>query len=399
MAYTLFFLLLAQPGPVSAQAARSAEALSIPASQQSTSAITGDKQPANPVSISTETIRQKVLSEKIVRGIHLTCWSAGSAKSRREIIGRIKKSVINTVVVAVKETDGKVYIPGVKKAEAFGSYEAAIPDPEEMVGDFKAAKLYTVARIVTFKDNIAPKKRKDLAVRTPEGDLWRSHNGATWMDPYNREVWDYNLEVAARAAKAGFNEIQFDYVRYPSEGNTARCRYSKHHSSKTATANLADFLKYARKKLEPYSVKISADVFGLTTSVKDDMGIGQDLRALAENADYIYPMMYPSHYYPGEYGLKNPNSQPYKVINHGLKDAYSKLGLNYSKIRPYLQDFSHGKPHYGPEEVRAQMMALRRNMLESWILWNPGNKYTWNALTPQYYRAFVDPHYESVTAK
>ncbi|HAH31071.1 MAG TPA: glycoside hydrolase [Elusimicrobia bacterium] len=395
MTYALLFLLLAQPGLLAAQVAQSSGTPAIPAGQQLLSTATGNKPPVIPVTVSTEAVRQKVLSEKTVRGIHLTCWGAGSTKNRRSIIARIKQSVVNTVVVAVKETDGKIYIPGVERAAELGSYEAAIPDPEGMVGDFKAAELYTVARIVMFKDNIAPKKRKDLAVRTPEGDLWRSHNGATWTDPYSREVWDYNLEVAIRAAKAGFDEIQFDYVRYPSEGNTARCRYSKPHNSKTAMANLGDFFKYAREKLKPYNVKISADVFGLTTTVKDDMGIGQDLKVLVENADYVYPMMYPSHYYTGEYGLKNPNSQPYKVIDHGLKDAYSKLGLNYSKIRPYLQDFSLGKPRYGPAEVRAQMAALRRNMLESWILWNAGNRYTWDALTPQYYRAFIDPDYKS----
>ena len=382
MAYILLFLLLAQPVPVSAQNSPSDSAA--PAVLISTL----------PVSISTDAVKRKILSEKTVRGIHLTCWGAGSSKSRREIIRKISQSVVNTVVGAVKEPDGKVYLPGVKKAAAFGSYEAAIPDPEGMVNDFKAADLYTVARIVVFKDKIAPARRKDLAVKTPEGDLWRSYNGATWTDPYNRDVWDYNLEVAVRAAKAGFDEIQFDYIRYPSEGDTARCRYSKPHNLKSAIANLGEFLRYAREKLKPYNVKISADVFGLTTTVKAGMGIGQDIGVLAENADYVYPMMYPSHYYPGEYGLQNPNAQPYKVINQGLKDAYAKLGIHYSKIRPYLQDFSLGRPHYGPVEVRAQMMALRRNMLESWVLWNPSNRYSWQALTPQYYRAFVDPDYE-----
>lgn len=343
--------------------------------------------------VSSTTIRELVLAGPRVRGIHLTCWGAGAAKTRKELIKKISGSVINAVVIAVKETDGKVYIPGVEKAAAWGSHENAISDPEAMLNDFKAAGLYTVARIVVFKDKIVPKVRKDLAVRAPGGELWRSRNGATWMDPYNHEVWDYNLDIAERCAKLGFDEIQFDYLRYPSEGNTSLCRYSKPHNRHTATANLKDFLNYARKRLAPYKVKISADVFGLTTSVKDDMGIGQDIKILASGADYVYPMMYPSHYAPGEYNLANPNAHPFKVISRGLKDAMGKLGPDYARLRPYLQDFSMGW-HYGPSEVRAQLLAARLNYLESWVLWNAGNKYTWAALTPQSYRAFVDPEYK-----
>ena len=349
--------------------------------------------PAPHVSVSTEAIRQAILAGQQVRGIHLTCWGAGSVKSRNEIIKKISGSVINTVVVAVKETDGKVYIPGVAKAEQLGSHENAIPDPEAMVADFKKAHIYTIARIVTFKDNVLPRKRKDLAVRTPGGDLWRSRNGAVWADQYSHEVWDYNIEVALRAVKAGFDEVQFDYIRYPSEGNTSTCRYSKPHNMNTAMANLGDFLRYARTKI-PANVRISADIFGLTTSVKDDMGIGQDIRVLAENADFVYPMMYPSHYAKGEYNLKNPNTEPFKVINRGLRDATEKLGMHYARMRPYLQDFSLFGVHYGPTELRAQLVAAHRNMLQSWVLWNPANHYTWSALTPQSYRTMVDPDYK-----
>lgn len=354
--------------------------------------VAASTQPAA-VSVSTAAIRELVLADRQVRGIHLTCWGAGSPKLRRDMIKKISGSVINTVVIALKETDGKVYVPGVEKAHKFGSYQAAITDPAGMLKDFKDAKLYTVARIVVFKDKVVPKARKDLAVRTPSGDLWRSRNGATWVDPYNKEVWDYNLDLAELAAKLGFDEIQFDYIRYPSEGNTALCRYSKPHNRQAATQNLKDFLVYARKRLAPYKVKISADVFGLTTSVKDDMGIGQDIATLASGADYVYPMMYPSHYNPGEYNIKNPNASPYKVINRGLKDAMGKLGSDYARLRPYLQDFSLGHK-YGPAEVRAQLVATRLNLLESWVLWNAANKYNWAALTPQSYRAFVDPDYK-----
>lgn len=254
---------------------------------------------SHPSGISTVTIRRQILSEKAVRGIHLSSWGAGSKKLRGELIARINNSVINAVVVAIKEVDGKVYIPGVETAHKYGAYAPAIAQPEEMLKDFKGAGLYTVARIVVFKDKVLPLARKDLAVRTPDGAVWRATRGATWLDPYNKEVWVYTLDVAERAAKLGFDEVQFDYIRYPTEGRTALCRYAKQHTAKNAIANLKDFLVYARGRLKPYNVKISVDVFGLTTTAKDDMGIGQDIKTMAQEVDYVYPMMYPSHYYAG----------------------------------------------------------------------------------------------------
>ena len=375
MLKTILFLLLANASLISAEVRASTETLS--------------------PSISTGAIRRAILSEKPVRGIHLSSWGSGSRKIRRELIAKINNSVINSVVVAIKEVDGRVYIPGVEMAHKYKTYEAAISEPEEMLKDFKGAGLYTIARIVVFKDKVMPLARKDLAVHTPDGGIWRASKGATWLDPYNREVWAYTLDVAERAAKLGFDEIQFDYLRYPTEGKTSLCRYTRPHTAKNAVANLKEFLIYAHSRLKPYNVKISADVFGLTTTAKDDMGIGQDIRIIAQNVDYVYPMMYPSHYYTGEYNLKNPNSQPYKVIDRGLKDALKRLGPDYAKLRPYLQDFNMGW-HYGPHEVRAQIIAARRNMLESWVLWNSGNRYNWAALTPQSFRAFVEPDYQEV---
>ena len=342
--------------------------------------------------MSTDAIHRKILSEKAVRGIHLSSWGAGSGKFRRELIAKIRGSIINTVVVAIKEVDGRVYIPGVETARKYNTYEPAISEPEKMLKDFKDAGLYTIARIVVFKDKVMPLARTDLAVHNPDGGVWRAAKGATWLDPYNKEVWAYTVDIAQRAAALGFDEIQFDYLRYPTEGKTSLCRYARPHTSKNAIANLQDFLIYARGRLKPYKVKISADVFGLTTTAKDDMGIGQDIRTIARNVDYVYPMMYPSHYYTGEYNLKNPNSQPYKVIDRGLKDALKRLGPDYAKLRPYLQDFNLGW-HYGPHEVRAQIIAARHNMLESWILWNASNKYNWTALSAQSFRAFVEPGY------
>lgn len=336
-------------------------------------------------------IKAKIEALPKIRGIHITSWVAGNEKLRRSLIEKINNSVINAVAVAIKEKDGKVYIPGIEKAHKFSTYEPAIKDPEAMIQDFKKAGLYTMARIVCFHDDIMPKKNPEIAVKNPDGSVWRAKKGSTWVDPYNKGTWDYIIDVAERSAKLGFDEIQFDYVRYPTEGNTSLCRFSQTHNKENATKNIASFLDYARKRLSPYKVKISADVFGLTTG--SDMGIGQDLNLIAQHTDYVYPMMYPSHYYSGEYNLKNPDSQPYKVLDRGLKHALKKTGENYVKIRPYLQDFSLGWK-YGPTELRAQIIAARANMIDSWILWNPSVKYSWETLTPEMYRAFIDPYWK-----
>jgi hypothetical protein len=350
----------------------------------------GQAAPARPLQSPTTSHYAELLAAPgHIRGIHLTAWGAGSARLRRQTIEKMKKSVVNAVAVAVKETDGKVYIPGVPLAAKYGTYAPAISRPEEMLADFKAEGIYTIARVVAFHDRLLPKSRPDLAVRTPSGAPWRANNGATWVDPYNKEVWNYVVDVAIRAAELGFDEIQFDYIRYPTEGDTSLCRYSKPHDSRSGVANLAAFLSYARKRL-PGKVKLSAAIFGLTTSSKGDMGIGQSIHSLAENTDYIYPMMYPSHYNPGEYRIKNPDAEPFKVIDRGLRDARERLGFDYDKVRPYLQDFSL-RHDYGPHEVRAQLIAARRNFVGSWLLWNPSNRYNWSALTPLSYRAFVDP--------
>ena len=338
--------------------------------------------------VSTESIKNSI-EEDAKRGVHITAHWAGGATLRNKMINNIKGTVLNTVVIALKEMNGEVYINGVEKAKKYNSYYAAIPDPEKMVQDFKDAGLYTIGRIVLFKDDILPVKRPDLAVKTPSGSTWKDKKGKMWADQYSKEVWDYNIDVALRAVEAGFDEIQFDYVRYPTEGKISDCRYSQPgHNWDKGRANLADFIQYAKTKI-PKNIPVSIDVFGLTMSA-DINEIGQDLPLLAEHADYIYPMMYPSHYYPGNYGLKNPNANPYKVIDRGLSDAMARLEYRYNKIRPYLQDFSK----YGPHEVGEQIRALRKNYLRSWIMWSPNNKYTWSAYKPEYYKKNIDPDYE-----
>ncbi|MFH1724453.1 MAG: putative glycoside hydrolase [Elusimicrobiota bacterium] len=320
---------------------------------------------------------------KPVRGVHLTAWAAGAASARRRFLDRISGTLVNAVVVPVKETDGRVYIPGVASAHAHGTTRVAIPRPREMLADMKERGLYTVARIVVFKDDTLPRKRPEWGVHDVTGGLWKNAKGVAWVDPYRKEVWEYNLDVALHAVNLGFDEVQFDYIRFPSDGDIRRCLYSRaDHSSGTAVEVLTAFLRYAHDRLAPSGTPMSVALFGLTTSAKGDMGIGQDLDTMADLVDSLSPMMYPSHYAKGAYGLKDPNREPYKIVLWGLRDAKRRLGRSAYKLRPYLQDFSLGF-RYGPEQVRAELMAARDQGIDSWIFWNPQNRYHWGALSPE----------------
>ena len=322
---------------------------------------------------------QAPASTATLRGVHFSGWAAGSTKARRRFLGEMKAAGFNAVVIALKDSDGHEFVKDVPFAVKTGAFLNAIPDLPGAVREFKEQGVYTIARIAAFKDDHLARARPDLAVHFPDGRIWTGDKGTAWADPYQHEVWDYVIDVASRAAAAGFDEIQFDYIRFPSDGKTRQCRYSrKDHTTATSSAALLEFLTLARSRLKPLGVKLSIDTFGLTTSVDTGMGIGQTLEQMAALVDYVSPMMYPSHYAKGEYGLRNPNNQPYLTVHHGIQDALTRLGGKPGQLRPYLQDFSLGV-RYTPAHVRAQIRAAEELGVSGWILWNAGNHYSWTA--------------------
>jgi len=339
-----------------------------------------------PAILSTELLNpvSDVTSEqKAIRGIHLTAWVSGSKKYRAKLDHLLKTSVINSVIIDIKEYEGEVYLPGVKATEKIGAYTRAVPDMAEWVADLKKRGVYTVARIVVFKDNIFPRKTPSAAVKNPQGGVWQDRNNIAWIDPYSVEGWRYNTAIAVEAARMGFDEIQFDYIRFPTDGALSQMRFIKPYSKSQASEALVGFLKHARQALKPLGVKISIDVFGLTTSDNTGMGIGQLIRPMAEQVDYVCPMIYPSHYAPGEYGIAIPNDQPYKVVSYALRDAIKNLGPEArQKLRPYFQDFSLPRAgiRYRAKEVEAQIQAAADQGIFSWNLWNARASYTHEAL-------------------
>ncbi|MDR1417691.1 MAG: putative glycoside hydrolase [Endomicrobium sp.] len=322
-------------------------------------------------------INNKQRFGNFIRGIHLSAWVSGSKKYRETITDLFNNTELNTAVIDIKEYEGNVYINGIKDVNTYSLYESAMPDIEQYIKQLKEKGIYTIARIVVFRDNAMSRKKPELAVKNPDGTIWTDRRNVAWLDPYNKEAWKYNLQIAKKAADIGFDEIQFDYIRFPSDGNTKNCRYSKPHSPTEASKALVGFLKEANNQLKPKGTKISIDVFGLTTTANDDLGIGQKIIEMTEFVDYVSPMVYPSHYGKWNYGIEEPNKEPYKIVYYSIEGALKRVSPE--KLRPWLQYFTLGYK-YGKNEVRAQMQACYDNKIGSWLLWNPRCIYTKDAL-------------------
>lgn len=317
-----------------------------------------------------------------VKGIYLTGWKAGQTKELEKLLKFADKTEINTMVIDIKDSTGRLtYRSALPMVEEIGANSARIADIDDLLKTLKKHDIYAIARVVAFEDPILAKNRPEWSIKTKSGKLWNTRNGLGWVDPYNREVWDYILDIAEEVAQKGFNEIQFDYVRFPSDGNLKNIVYPS-NNGQSRVETISSFLKYANKRLKPYGVYTSADVFGLVTSAVDDMLIGQILEDLAKDVDYISPMVYPSHYYSGSYGIANPNGSPYETVYRALVDAVRRLekveGFK-AEIRPWLQDFTLGEPSYGAQEVQDQIKATYDAGLSQWILWDPANNYSVNA--------------------
>lgn len=326
-----------------------------------------------------------------VHGIHLSAWYVGNLKGREKFEKLLSETEINTAVIDIKESEGDVYIPGVL-LDGKPNYVAAMKDIKEYLKFLKERGIFTIARMTVFHDNKVAKLKPDWAIHSSSplplakakgyrSDVWVDRHGSGWADPTNPKVWEYNLQIAEKAAELGFQGIQFDYIRFPSDGQTKLCVYSQPHTKATAVTYLEQFLEKSHKRTKELGVELSIDVFGLTGSAGDDMGIGQKLSRLIQHVDVISPMMYPSHYAAGEYGIASPNASPYDTIHHSIRDTKKVLGKSAVELRPYLQDFSLGVK-YGPKEVREQIEAAADLGIYEWILWNPSCRYTYDAFRP-----------------
>ena len=274
----------------------------------------------------------------------------------------------------VKDENGEVgfLMPATSLARRVGAskpyYKASV-----VAAKAREAGVYLIGRVVVFEDPMLAAERPDLAIRTSGGGVWENDAGLGWVNPYDERVWDYVLSIAKAAARAGFDEIQFDYVRFPSDGPIESAVFP----GKTAEPpgwTITRFVQYASKQLKPLGVRVSVDLFGL--SATRDLGVGQVPGRLAKYVDGVYPMVYPSHYNPGEFNLPDPSAAPGSTVSHSLRDFRNALVGRKAMLIPWLEDFSLTSDRRPPEEVQAQIDAARRHNAKGFLLWNPSGVYT-----------------------
>nr|WP_238357388.1 putative glycoside hydrolase [Cohnella zeiphila] len=320
-----------------------------------------------------------------VKGIYVTAYSAGGSRLS-SLLGLVDKTGLNAMVIDIKDDNGYItYKTDNPELTKMGTPKSFIPDIGKLLNTLKAHQIYPIARIVVFKDTVLAKNHPELSYVTGSGAVWQNGNGDSFVNPYRKEVWDYNVAIAKEAARLGFKEIQFDYVRFPEgfEKKADSLKFTKTDESRVDI--VSDFVKYAKQRLAPLGVRVSVDIFGYAASVPAAEGIGQDFVKISNGVNVISPMIYPSHYGAGWFGQKDPDKAPYATIKGAMADTRKKLdplGGKQPIIRPWIQDFTAswlGKSHYipyGAAEVDAQIKALKESGVNEFLLWNAGNKYT-----------------------
>jgi hypothetical protein len=326
------------------------------------------------------------LKRQSIKAAYLTYYGFAERQIRNRVLDLVARTELNAVVVDVKGDRGWIpYRTEVPLALAAGAQGPVIlKDFDGMLAELKARGVYTIARIVTFKDNVLAQHRRDLAIidaRTRKP--WIDREGLAWVDPFRTEVWDYNLAIAREAIRKGFDEVQFDYVRFPTDGKLTAARYSRPNTKDTRLPTIAGFLARARGELGPLGAFVAADVFGYTAFNENDTDIGQRIEELAPHVDYLCPMVYPSGYHVGIPGYRNPVAHPYQVVHESVRLTRKRSAGHSVQVRPWLQDFkdyAFDRRIFGVAEVRAQIKAVDDAGGLGFMLWNPKNDYTAAAL-------------------
>lgn len=352
-----------------------------------------------------------------VKAIYMTGHVAGIKDWREKLILFIQKTEVNSIVIDIKDYSGHIsFDTHDEEIKKMGAEENLISNLPALIEQFHQSGIYTIARITVFQDPIYTQHNPQQAVQTHSGTIWKDRNKLSYVDPSAKAYWDYVVRLAKAAEAAGFDEINFDYVRFPTDGNmkdmvfplsgpklaklqsqpypllicstntivTANARTkallaSGNAISLTPKAQvLRTFFEYLHREMAPVGIPISADLFGMVLTNRDDLNIGQMLEMAAPYFDYIGPMIYPSHYPHGFKGYNNPAANPYEIVNfvlHTGKARLDKAGYKKQKLRPWLQDFNMGAV-YDAAKIKAQKKGVYDAGLTSWMMWDPRNKYT-----------------------
>lgn len=325
-----------------------------------------------------------IATPSAVKGLYMTSWVAGTTSMRDHVIGLVDTTEANTIVFDIKDDTGKISYP-VEDPElvAIGSSEKRIPNLRTFTNLLHSKNIYVIGRIASFQDPYLVKKFPESAVKTlsDKTKVWKDRKGLTWIDAGDARNWEYLTRIAKDAYAQGVDEVQFDYIRFPTDGNMKDI-YFPASDGKSKVDAVRGFMEHINEALTGTGVKTSADLFGMATTNTDDLGIGQILEVALANFDYVSPMVYPSHWPTGWNGFKDPEFKPYDTIKISMGKAVERAqisNIDIQKLRPWLQDFSL-RTKYGPTEVRAQIQATYDVGLTSWLLWDPSTKFTKGAL-------------------
>ncbi len=345
-----------------------------------------------------------------VKTVYMSQCAASSNSFREEFISLLEETEINSIIIDVKDFSGTVSFPRGKDVEDLGGTGCKVPDMKEFLEDLHKRGIYLIGRITVFQDPLYTAVHPELAVQSIKtGTSWKDYKGLSFVDVGAKPFWDYIVDLSRESHQIGFDELNFDYVRFPSDGPMSDVLFN-HSDYSQRPLELEKFFRYLKEKVKVadsagHSPILSADLFGMTTTNHDDLTIGQVQERATPYFDFIAPMTYPSHYPAGFNGYSNPNNNVYGVIKYSVDRAIERLtatttrinSLSYERIgtstpavyakpsrdpnvlRPWLQDFDYGGD-YGPVEVRAQIQAAYDAGLNSWMLWAPSNHYTRGAL-------------------
>ncbi|MFZ2190056.1 MAG: putative glycoside hydrolase [Candidatus Magasanikiibacteriota bacterium] len=329
-----------------------------------------------------ETVGRVKSKTIIVKGLYLTAYSAGNPKKMDEIIKLIDDTELNAVVIDIKDYSGKVlYDSNLLLVKEFGTKENRLGDVKSLIKKLHEHNIYVIGRLTVFQDPLLASKKPEWAIKSKSGGsasssdkLWFDNKGLNWVDPTRVEVWNYNVAIAKEAVRLGFDEINFDYVRFPSDGNMKLVVYNTGGEPKYEV--MRRFYSYLNNKLNKEPVWISLDMFGYVMERTDDMNIGQRLVDAVDNTDYICPMMYPSHYSKNSLGHENPAEIPGLIIDNGMKKGLPTFENKRAKVRPWLQAFDIGAKYSDGPKIREQIDAVEKYDNAGWLLWNASNRYT-----------------------
>jgi hypothetical protein len=332
----------------------------------------------------------RVATPRVVRGLYVNRWAA-LGQRMWDLIDVAKRTEVNALVIDVKDDRGFVLyrstVPLAKEIGADTTRPMSYRRLRAVLDTMRAYGIYPIARIVVAKDPLLAEHKLEWAIkrRSDPSAPWLDKNGKPWLDPHQPGVWRYAADLAKEAVNLGFSEVQFDYVRFPDEKRLVREAVFPLANGRVRAQVIREQLGFTRGELRGTNVPMTIDVFGLTATDTTDMGIGQQWEKFIDQADVVLPMVYPSHFAPGTYKLGNPNAAPFATIDHSMADAIKRsAGIsNAAKVVPWYQDFTLGPPRYGVAQVQAQIRAGYKNGVKSWMLWNPGSRYTVDALAPE----------------